>query len=183
MTNHYHSLIHRLSCQFHLVARLANTEKTLSQQLKGRLNPRENATDLNGTAKCATGIDSRCSSCRHWPEYGFDCETTPPAVATLMACAVLHVDQLAGQDPSRCAVLVGAVPAPPGDRLIERRAIALVQLPALPRQLEGRPGFVEKYPSADVTNCFIEAKTEFGKNRALSPLHRVLRSIAPGRSV
>jgi len=67
--------------------------------------------------------------------YGFDGETTPPAVAMLMACAVLHVDQLAGQDPGRCAVVASAVPAPPADRMIERRASALVQLQALLRQL------------------------------------------------
>ena len=67
--------------------------------------------------------------------YGFDGETTAPAVAMVMACAALHVDRLAGQDPGRCAVVASAVPARPGDRVIERRAFALVQLPALLRQL------------------------------------------------
>ena len=66
---------------------------------------------------------------------GFDGETTAPAVAMLMASALLDVDQLAGQDPGRYAVVASVVPAPPGDRLIERRAFALVQLPALLRRL------------------------------------------------
>jgi len=66
---------------------------------------------------------------------GFDGENTAPAVAMLMACAVLDVDRLADQDPGRCAVVASALPALPGERLIERRAIALVQLQALLRQL------------------------------------------------
>ena len=53
----------------------------------------------------------------------------------LVAWAALHLVQLAGQDTGRCAVVASAVPAPPAYRMIERRAIALVQVPALLRQL------------------------------------------------
>ena len=73
--------------------------------------------------------------CCSWPACEPIGRTSAPAAAVLVACAALHVDRLADPDPGRCAVVASAVPARPGDRLIERRAFALVQLPALLRQL------------------------------------------------